>query len=208
MKTSRHPERRAALVSAARRVAGRRGVTNLSVREVAAEAKVSVGSVLYYFGSFDELVFACIDAVQEEFAERRGAVAHTIPDPVARIRSLIMAGIPDVISDELRIVYESVALVRDKPHFASLQRSIIERQVEIYRHAIELGVALGTFTPERDIVEVARNIVALEDSYDMYPLFGATVTPAECRTAVMAYASQALGAAIVPDASPGTAANA
>ena len=44
----KHNARRAELISATRRVAGRSGLNATNVRAVAAEASVSAGSVLYY----------------------------------------------------------------------------------------------------------------------------------------------------------------
>lgn len=190
----RHPHRRAALVAATRKVAAQRGLAQTNVRAVAAEADVSAGSVLYYFPTFDELVYTCVEGVLEEFYDRRDRIAQELPDPADRMRSLITAGIPDVVSDDLRMVYESIGLVREKPQYGPLMRSIVERQVLLYRTTIELGVGLGVFTLYRTAGEIARNIVALEDAYDLYPLVGLDLDRQACREAVLAYASQALGA--------------
>lgn len=192
----RHPQRRAALVAAARTVARERGLAGTNVRAVAAQARVSAGSVLYYFPAFDDLLYESVEGVLEEFYERRRVLAERLDDPAARIAALIAAGIPDRIPDDLRVVYESVALVRQKPQYRPLMRSIVERQVMLYRTTIEIGAGLGVLTPSRDAAEIARNIVALEDAYDLYPLVGLDLDRASCRRAVLAYASQALGADI------------
>ncbi|MFV0428272.1 MAG: TetR/AcrR family transcriptional regulator [Arachnia sp.] len=197
--TPRHRRRRAALVSAARAVAAERGLSATHVRAVAAKADVSVGSVLYYFPSFEDLLYLSVEEVLEEFYEQRRLLTERLDDPVARLRALVVAGIPDEIPKDLRVVYESVGLVREKPHYRPLMRSIVERQVLLYRTTIEIGVGVGAFTPTRAVPEIARNIVALEDAYDLYPLVGVDVDRESCRRAVLAYAAQALNVDIEVD---------
>lgn len=185
--------RRAELVAAARRVARARGFSQTNVRSVASEADVSVGSVMYYFASFEELMFASVEGVMEEFLRHRLELAEKIPDPVARLSALIEAGVPDVISDDLRIVYESIGFLRQRPQYLPLHRSIVERQVMLYRSTLDLGTALGAFHPTGDLGWIARNIVALEDAYDLYPLIGVELDRVACRAAILHYAGLALG---------------
>jgi len=198
--SSRHPQRRADLIAATRRVAAERGLAATNVRAVAAEAAISPGSVLYYFPTFEELIFASVEGVMEEFHGARQAIAERVADPIERMRQLIAAGIPDVITEDLRVVYESIALVRAKPQYRPLMRSIVERQVTMYRSTIELGAALGVFTLADEPAAIARNIVALEDAYDLYPLIGVSLDREAVRRAVMRYAELALGAEILAPA--------
>lgn len=185
--------RKAELVSATRRVAGRSGLGGTNVRAVAAEASVSTGSVLYYFPSFDDLVYTTVEGVLEEMYERRRVLAEAEADPARRLVRLVTAGVPDVISDNLRMVYESVPLLRAQPQYRPLHRSIVERQVSLYRSTIEIGTALGSFHPTADIGTIARNIVALEDAYDLYPLIGLDTPAPAYRQNILSYARTALG---------------
>lgn len=189
----KHAARRAELVSAARRVAGRSGLGGTNVRAVAAEASVSTGSVLYYFPSFDELVYTTVEGVMEEMYERRSRLAEAEPDPVRRLVRLVEAGVPDEISDALRMAYESVPLLREQPQYRPLHRSIVERQVSLYRSTIEIGAALGAFHPTADIGTISRNCVALEDAYDLYPLIGMETPARVYRQHILSYAQTALG---------------
>ncbi|MFT4228719.1 MAG: TetR family transcriptional regulator [Microbacterium sp.] len=185
--------RRAELVSAARRVMNRTGLGGVNVRSVASEASVSAGSVLYYFSSFDELMFATVEGVLEEMYEARKRIVDSIDDPRERIVALIHAGVPDSISPALRMAYESVPLLREQPQYRPLHRSVVERQVMLYRATIEIGAALGTFTPTDAADVVARNIVALEDAYDLYPLIGLELPAHTYRANILSYARLALG---------------
>ncbi|QAY63079.1 TetR family transcriptional regulator [Xylanimonas allomyrinae] len=184
--------RRAELVSAALRVARDKGVGATNVRSVAAEADVSTGTVMYHFSTFDDLVFTAVEGVVEEFYERRREIAERHADPRDRIVALVEAGVPDVISQDLRLVYESIPLLRQRPQYKPLHRSIVERQVMLYRTTIELGAGLGHFHPAAEPAAIARNLVALEDAYDLYPLIGVELDRAACRANVLSYASLAL----------------
>ncbi|MFJ8894201.1 TetR family transcriptional regulator [Leifsonia sp. NPDC102414] len=195
--TTRQAKRREELVTATRKVARERGIAATNVRAVAAEAEVSAGAVLYYFPSFDELMFAAVEGVVEEFYERRRTIAERHDDPRDRIVALVEAGVPDVISDDLRIVYECIPLLREQPQFKPLHRSIVERQVMLYRTTIEIGAGLGTFRLASDAAVIARNLVALEDAYDLYPLIGVDLDRAQSRRNVLSYAELALGCDLV-----------
>jgi AcrR family transcriptional regulator len=184
--------RRRELISATRRVVRKEGLGRLSVRAVAAEASVSVGSVLYYFGGFDDLVYATVEGVMEEMYEQRSRIAETEPDLRKRLLALIRAGVPDQISDDLRMVYESVPLLREQPQFRPLHRSIVERQVMLYTSTITIGVALGVFAPRADVGIIARNIVALEDAYDLDPLIGFDHEAETYRRNIISYAELSL----------------
>lgn len=189
----KHNARRAELISATRRVAGRTGLNATNVRAVAAEASVSAGSVLYYFPSFDDLMYATVEGVLEEMYEHRRVIAEQEPDPIRRLAKLVEAGVPDEISDHLRMAYESIPLLREQPQYRPLHRSIVERQVSLYRSTIEIGAALGAFHPAAELTVIARNIVALEDAYDLYPLIGLEHGAATYRANILSYASLALG---------------
>ncbi len=122
-------------------------------------------------------------------------IAEQEPDPIRRLAKLVEAGVPDEISDHLRMAYESIPLLREQPQYRPLHRSIVERQVGLYRSTIEIGAALGVFRPAADLTVIARNIVALEDAYDLYPLIGLDLGAPTYRANILSYASLALGCA-------------
>jgi len=162
--------RRQELLDAASRVISEHGIAGASVRAVAERAEVSVGSVLYHFESFDHLLTEAVKDVLDEFGDRRRTLIEGESDPVSRLRLMIEAGIPERISDELRLVYEMSAALRDKPQYRNGMTIVWERQVALYRVVIEVGTALGAFRPRMEIDAIAANLVALEDAYDLYLL--------------------------------------
>lgn len=163
-------QRKRALLVAAGEVIREKGLAGASVRSVAERAEVSSGSVLYHFDSFDHLVESAVRGAIEEFIEKRRAFGEGITEPVARLRATIEAGIPETISDDLRIVYEVSASLRERPQLRSHLALLLQRQVALYQTIIEVGVALGAFRPRLPTETIAANLVALEDAYDLYLL--------------------------------------
>lgn len=170
MAAAKSARRRQDLLQATSRVISERGLSGASVRAVAEQAEMSAGSVLYHFESIDQLIEAAVRGAIEEFIDNRRSLSEAHSDPIARLRATIEAGIPEQISDDLRIVYEASAVTREKSRFRSYMSLLLERQVALYNTIIEVGVALGAFRPRMDPLAIASNLVALEDAYDLYLL--------------------------------------
>ena len=170
MAAAKTAQRRRDLLEATSRIISERGLSGVSVRAVAERAQVSAGSVLYHFESFDQLVEAAVRGAIREFIDTRRAVAEGHRDPIDRLRATIHAGIPERISDDLRVVYEASAVVREQPRFRLDIALLLERQVALYTSIIDVGVALGAFSPRMEVPAIAANLVALEDAYDLYLL--------------------------------------
>lgn len=154
---------------------------------------MSPANVLHYFSTLNELQMTALSGAMEQFGERRQAILDQSASATWRIGAMIEAGVPDVISDELRQVYESVGILADHPEFLPAHRSLVERQVMLYRALIEIGAGTGEFRLASPPGIVSRNLVALEDAYDLYPLIGDRTPREECRAAVRSYAELALG---------------
>ena len=189
--------RRQQLVAATARVVRRGGVDTASVRAVAEEAQVSVGSVLYYFESFDELLRQCMANVLEEFYSNRLRVIAAPGTAAQRLAKMIELGVPDEITEDLSLLYETVAIARNSP-LQQLHLSIVERQVDLYRTLIDVGTESGEFVPRSPAGVIAQNLIALEDAYDLYPLIGVPMTGPERRSNVRSYAELALGCELPP----------
>ncbi len=154
---------------------------------------MSPANILHYFSSLDELQMTAIAGAMEEFGERRQRILDRPESATERILAMIQAGVPDRISDELRHVYESVAILAEHPEYLPAHRALTERQVMLYRTLIEIGAGTGEFRLASPPGMIARNLVALEDAYDLYPLVGDRTPREECRAAVRSYAELALG---------------
>ncbi|MEV0640173.1 TetR/AcrR family transcriptional regulator [Streptomyces sp. NPDC050619] len=110
-----HAERRTEIAEALVRVAGRRGLHAVGMRDVAAEAGVSLRLVQYYFETKEKLLLFGLRHLTERFGERVAARirdAGNSPGPRAGIEALLMAALPtDEESRTFHFVYTSYAVL-------------------------------------------------------------------------------------------------
>lgn len=81
------------LIEAGRRLLPQTGVSDLSLRQVAEEAKVNLGMFHYHFGSKDEFVRQVLQQIYEELfiqLEREFTEGATLRKPLERLRSLLL----------------------------------------------------------------------------------------------------------------------
>jgi AcrR family transcriptional regulator len=93
---ARHDERRTEIVDALLRIIGEQGLDAVSVRDIAAEAGVSVGRVQHYFPTKDLVLQAAFERVNELGGERvRQHIAETgDSSPRAVLRAVATALLP------------------------------------------------------------------------------------------------------------------
>lgn len=110
-----HEERRTQIAEALIRVAGRRGLHAVGMRDVAAEAGVSLRLVQYYFETKEKLLFYGLQHLTGRFTERVGArLTGAGPDPGPRptIEALLLASLPtDEESRTFHLVYSSYSIL-------------------------------------------------------------------------------------------------
>ncbi|MFJ8104849.1 TetR/AcrR family transcriptional regulator [Streptomyces sp. NPDC096132] len=110
-----HDERRAQIAEALIRVAGRRGLHAVGMRDVAAEAAVSLRLVQYYFQTKEKLLFHGLQHLTDRFTERVAArLRATGPDPGPRaaVEALLLASLPtDEESRTFHLLYTSYAML-------------------------------------------------------------------------------------------------
>ncbi|MEV7561422.1 TetR/AcrR family transcriptional regulator [Streptomyces sp. NPDC048331] len=110
-----HEERRAQIADALIRVAGRRGLHAVGMRDVAAEAGVSLRLVQYYFETKGRLLFHCLRRLTDGFTARTGAhlaAAGPRPGPRATVEALLRASLPtDEESRTFHLLYSSYAIL-------------------------------------------------------------------------------------------------
>ncbi|RFU87595.1 TetR family transcriptional regulator [Streptomyces triticagri] len=110
-----HGERRGEIAEALVRVAGRRGLHAVGMRDVAAEAGVSLRLVQYYFETKEKLLLFGLEYLAERFGERVAArvrAAGPSPGPRATVEALLMAALPvDEESRTFHLLYTSYAVL-------------------------------------------------------------------------------------------------
>ncbi|MFG2936119.1 TetR/AcrR family transcriptional regulator [Streptomyces sp. NPDC048282] len=110
-----HAERRAEIAEALVRVAGRRGLHAVGMRDVAAEAGVSLRLVQYYFETKEKLLLHGLRWLTERFGERVAALvrdAGDAPPPRALVEALLTAALPtDLESRTFHLLHTSYAVL-------------------------------------------------------------------------------------------------
>jgi TetR/AcrR family transcriptional repressor of bet genes len=91
-----HQERRQQIADAVCRLLGREGLDAVSLRQVAAEAGVSMGRVQHYFATKDEMLLFAFRTVAERVRHRIGAAAAAVGQPPAP-RSLLRAMLREML---------------------------------------------------------------------------------------------------------------
>ncbi|MFF3013535.1 TetR/AcrR family transcriptional regulator [Streptomyces sp. NPDC057939] len=110
-----HEERRTQIAEALVRVAGRQGLHAVGMRDVAAEAGVSLRLVQYYFQTKENLLFYGLQHLTERFTARVGARLAAVgpdPGPRATVEALLLASLPtDEESRTFHLLYSSYAIL-------------------------------------------------------------------------------------------------
>ncbi|WP_371616978.1 TetR/AcrR family transcriptional regulator [Streptomyces sp. NBC_00454] len=110
-----HEERRTQIAEALIRVAGRRGLHAVGMRDVAAEAGVSLRLVQYYFQTKEKLLFYGLQHLTERFTARVGARLAAVgpaPGPRTTIEALLLASLPtDEESRTFHLLYSSYSIL-------------------------------------------------------------------------------------------------
>ena len=104
-----HEERRRRIADALLRTAATRGLHAAGMREVAAEAGVSLRLVQYYFGTKEELLLAAMQYLAARYSERaiarfrEASESGGLASPRAIIEAILVQGLP--ADDETRTFY-------------------------------------------------------------------------------------------------------
>jgi AcrR family transcriptional regulator len=191
----RQEARRTQLMEAARRAVVERGLMGLRLGDVAEKAGLSPGSVLYYFPTLPELLQEVQREAISRFCTAREEAVRDEPDPRRRLLAMIRSGLPEGPGDELAyLLYELGAFARKDPAYAARYIELYQRQVAIYLGILEAGAATGAFRLSGAALNIARNLVILEDGYGLHVTMAVpTYQPAAAEREILAYASVATG---------------
>ncbi|MEV0282378.1 TetR/AcrR family transcriptional regulator [Streptomyces sp. NPDC050610] len=92
-----HDQRRHQIAEAVWRLAARRGLEDVTLRQVAAEAGVSVRLIQYYFGSRDALLLTALEILNSDAEVRGRARVEALGDantPRGAVRGVLMEMLP------------------------------------------------------------------------------------------------------------------
>ncbi|MPV90386.1 TetR family transcriptional regulator [Georgenia ruanii] len=158
-------QRRESLIAAARRAVAEHGA-DVRLKDVAQQAGLTPGAVLYHFPDIQTLLVEANRAGVERFYDERLRTVAAIADPAEKLVVTIASGLPHDSDDEaVRLMCELGGAAGRYPVYGAMLTSLYDRQVSMYQLLLETGAAAGAFVLAQPSLTIARNIVALEDAY-------------------------------------------
>lgn len=176
----------------------RDGLQATRLRQVAKEAGLSTGSIMYYFDGFDEVLVAAVRAAGDEYCTARQERIDREPDSRCALLALVELGLPDVLGNAVRVVYQASSLIAIHPEVVPVLAEMNERQLSLYAQVIEQGRSAGEFAPTDGARVIARTALALEDAFTLYLLSGYGVDAQAARAHIRGYLNAALGLGGLP----------
>ncbi len=181
--------RRADLLEAAQRAMAQHGA-GVRLNQVAQQAGLTSGAILYHYPDLQELLVDANRAGMERFYDDRLKALEGVTDPAERLVATIQSGLPvDEHDEEVRLLCALGGEAARNTVYAVLLTSLYDRQVAMYRTILEAGASGGVFTLSGDSHSIARNLVALEDAYGYRIMAGhPTLDTQACANLILGYA--------------------
>jgi AcrR family transcriptional regulator len=176
---------RARILAAAVQLVAERGIAGTTVRDVAAVSRVSLATVLHYFGSKDGLYAACVQAMDDELGTLRAglleaAAAGTSPrDALARMvrRAWDFARVHRVAHQiVLRMVLDEGGMPRAR--LDSLLRPGLEDAEQILAPLLGVSPLRARLTMQTLVQLVARYAICSDDELCVITASGDAATAA------------------------------
>lgn len=188
-------QRRQQIVAAAREAIVARGLAATSLREIAAAAGVSMGTVTYHFASTEEILSAVVITESERFYGDVVTAADAEPDARQALRLLIepMFADSEEVQAHWRIWSDYWAAVARRPEMADAYARRIRTWEVCCARTIARGVADGSFR-EVDPGHTALKLAAYSDGLGTQLAQGAEgLTPATANRWMLEFVDLLLG---------------
>ena len=151
-RTAKAEATRTRLIEVAKRLARQKGADRVTLRDIAAAAKMKAGSIYYHFDSRDEIIRAVLDdAIQRARSAVNEAIAGLGPDssPLDRLRVALRAHLRYVVQEHFSSRMQSIRRQprRLRDHHMAQERDYAGIFTELLREAEAAGMVL----PGRDL---------------------------------------------------------
>jgi AcrR family transcriptional regulator len=173
-----HRARRAAIAESVWRLTARGGIEAVTMRQVAADAGMSLGQLQHYFATKDELLAFAYELVTEQVAARVSLREHPVSDEEPQPRELVRDVLVEMLPlDEQRVLEAHVAfayLARAAvaPEFAARLRKTHAELSDLVVDQLRRGQRGGTVAVALDPVRETRRLLAVVDGLAAHVLIG------------------------------------
>jgi AcrR family transcriptional regulator len=191
----RHQE----ILDAAARVITGRGLAETRISDIAEQAGVSPGLILYYFESKDRLLSEALTFANDQFYLRTSREIRRLPSAIDQLRRLVDLSVPGYLPEYGRLdewalwIEVWVRALRDRD-MAKDREVLDDRWRSQIADVIRAGKDSGEFTTTDDTDELAIRIGCLIDGLAIQVVMNdSTITTKRMHDAVMRVSSQLLG---------------
>lgn len=163
-------DRRQEILGAAARVITERGLAETRVSDIAEQAGVSPGLILYYFDSKDRLLAEALTFANDQFYLRTSREIRRIPSAKEQLRRMVELSVPGLLPEYGRLdewalwIEVWVRALRDAD-MAKDREVLDERWRAQIADIVRTGQAEGEFTATDDPDELALRIACLIDGF-------------------------------------------
>lgn len=178
--------RRRQIVNAAKRCFIAKGLDATTMRDIAKEARLSLGGIYFHFASKAEIFRAICNETYGTVLRRWQADTEQYPNVEALIRGLAEVNIDMIETDpeyfKLALVLNGAAVVNEE--LKSVKRGHHEGFVEFIMGSLQGGIDSGELI-EHDTRAIAEAIVALFDGFYLRRAIDANIRPRSAATAAL-----------------------
>ena len=198
----RHQE----ILDAAARVITERGLAETRISDIAEQAGVSPGLILYYFESKDRLLSEALTFANDQFYLRMSREIRRIASAKDQLRRLVDLSVPGYLPEYGRLdewalwIEVWVRALRDAD-MAKDREVLDQRWRSQIADIVRGGQASGEFTATQDADELALRLAALIDGLAIQVIMNDSVVSTErMHRSTMEVAAQTLGFQLEPAA--------
>ena len=197
-------DRHREILDAAARVITERGLAETRVSDIAEQAGVSPGLILYYFDSKDRLLAEALTFANDQFYLRTSREIRRISSAKEQLRRMIELSVPGLLPEHGRLdewalwIEVWVRALRDAD-MAKDREVLDERWRAQIADIVRAGQASGEFTVAEDADELALRLACLIDGLAIQVVLNdSKLTPERMLQTCMAVAARELGFELEP----------
>jgi AcrR family transcriptional regulator len=197
-------DRHQQILDAAARVITERGLAETRISDIAEQAGVSPGLILYYFDSKDRLLAEALTFANDQFYVRTSREIRRIPSATEQLRRLIDLSVPGYLAEYGRLdewalwIEVWVRALRDAD-MAKDREVLDQRWRAQIADIVRGGQSSGEFATTEDADEIALRIASLIDGLAIQVILNdSEVTPERMHRTCMEVAAHLLGFELEP----------